>query len=355
MTVGEKVAGAAPDPSSSGNSRRSPEPGGSPGGSGRRRFDVDATRETVGRLFSQNGLLLILLVWVVFLAVATDGFFTRTNILLVLRQSSTIGVVAIGATVVILLGEIDLSLGSIVSVSGVITAKMLIDGGFSPLVGSVVGVLVGAVSGLVNGLLVTVLRINSFMATLGMMSVLGGVAFLLTGGQTLFGDELNPLAFLSNGYVVGIPFPVILLFVFYAIAWVVLTRTGYGARVYAVGNNPRASFLAGIRVNLIKVCTFGLAGVLAGFGGLMQVSRLNAASGGLGADLLFPVITAVVLGGVGLSGGRGRIQDVLIASVFLATITNGLILLGVGGYTQQVVSGAILIAALGLDRWRRAS
>lgn len=315
----------------------------------------DSKRGTALRLLSQNGLLLILLVWVLFLAIATQGFFTDTNILLVLRQSSTIGVVAIGGTLVILLGEIDLSLGSIVSVSGVITAKLLIDGGFSPLVGAVIGLLVGTASGLVNGLLVTVLRVNSFMATLGMMSVLGGLAFLLTNGHTLFGDQLNPLAFLSNGYVAGIPFPVILLFLLYAVAWVVLGRTGYGARVYAVGNNARASYLAGIRVDIVKICTFGLAGLLAGFGGLMQLSRLNAASGGLGTDLLFPVITAVVLGGVGLTGGRGRIQDVLIASIFLATITNGLILLGVDGYTQQVVSGAILIAALALDRWRRSA
>ncbi len=313
------------------------------------------TRSRLGSVLNQNGLLVILLAWVVYLSLATDGFLTRTNILLVLRQSSTIGVVAIGATLVILLGEIDLSLGSIVSVSGVITAKLLIDGGLSVVPASLVGLLVGAVAGLVNGLLVTTFRINSFMATLGMMSVMAGMAFLLTGGQTLFGDELSPVVFLSNGYIAGVPFPVILLFLAYAVAWVLLTRTGYGARVYAVGNNARASYLAGIRVDLVKVCTFALAGLLAGFGGLMQVSRLNAASGGLGADLLFPVITAVVLGGVSLTGGRGRIQDVLIASIFLATITNGLILLGVDGYTQQVVSGAILIVALGLDRWRRTA
>lgn len=320
---------------------------------GRSRPGGRAPGAAAARILSQNGLLLILLAWVVFLAIATDGFLTRTNVLLVLRQSSTIGVVAIGATLIILLGEIDLSLGSIVTVSGVITAKLLISGGFSVMTGAVISVLVGAVSGFINGLLVTVLRINSFMATLGMMSVLGGLAFLLTDGQTLFGDELTPMAFLSNGYIAGIPFPVILLFLFYLAAWTVLIRTGYGARVYAVGNNPRASFLAGIRVDLVKVCTFALAGLLAGFGGLMQVSRLNAASGGLGADLLFPVITAVVLGGVSLTGGRGRVLDVLVASIFLATITNGLILLGVDGYTQTVVSGGILIVALALDRWRR--
>ncbi len=310
-------------------------------------------RSTLARAATTNGLLVVLLIWVVILALATDGFATRTNILLVLRQSSTIGVVAIGATLVILLGEIDLSLGAIVSVSGVIAAKLLLDAGLPTAVAAAAAVAVGAGCGLVNGLLVTVLRINSFMATLATMTVLGGAAFLLTAGRTLFGDPLTGLVFLSNGYIAGVPFPVIVLFLGYLAAWVMLTRTGYGARLYAVGNNARASFLAGIRVDLVKTATFGLAGALAGFGGLMQVSRLNAASGGLGTDLLFPVITAVVLGGVSLTGGRGRIGDVLVASIFLATINNGLILLGVSGYTQQVVSGAILVVALALDRWRR--
>lgn len=307
-----------------------------------------------GRLVSGNALLVVLVVWVVFLAFATDGFATRTNVLLVLRQSSTIGIVAIGATLVILLGEIDLSLGAVVSVTGVVLAQLILVAGLSTGLAAVVAIALGAVLGLVNGLLVTVLRINSFMATLGSMTVLGGLAFLLTGGKTLFGSPLGGLAFLANGYVAGIPFPVILLFVCYLLAWLLLGRTTYGARVFAVGNSARSSYLAGIRVDLVKVGTFALAGTLAGFGGLLQVSRLNAASGGLGTDLLFPVITAVVLGGISLTGGRGRIQDVLVASIFLATITNGLILLGVSGYTQQVVSGAILIAALALDRWRRA-
>ena len=318
------------------------------------RIGGSAWRRRGGRVVSGNALLFVLVVWVVFLAFATDGFATRTNVLLVLRQSSTIGIVAIGATLVILLGEIDLSLGAIVSVTGVVLAQLVLVAGLPAGLAAVVAIALGAVLGLVNGLLVTALKINSFMATLGSMTVLGGLAFLLTGGKTLFGTALAGLVFVANGYVAGIPFPVILLFVCYLLAWLLLGRTTYGARVFAVGNSARSSYLAGIRVDLVKVGTFALAGTLAGFGGLMQVSRLNAASGGLGTDLLFPVITAVVLGGVSLTGGRGRIQDVLVASIFLATITNGLILLGVSGYTQQVVSGAILIAALALDRWRRA-
>lgn len=310
-------------------------------------------RGRLGRLVTANGLLVVLLVWVVFLAIATDGFATRTNLLLVLRQSSTIGIVAIGATLVILLGEIDLSLGAVVSVTGVVLAKLLLSAGTPVVLAALGAVALGALCGLLNGVLVTVLRINSFMATLGTMTVLSGLAFLLTGGRTLFGDPLAGVVFVANGYVAGIPFPVILLFLCYALAWVLLSQTTYGSRIFAVGNNDRASYLAGIRVGLLKAGTFALAGALAGFGGLIQVSRLNAASGGLGTDLLFPVITAVVLGGVSLTGGRGRIGDVLVASIFLATINNGLILLGVSGYTQQVVSGAILVTALALDRWRR--
>ncbi len=324
-------------------------PGGAPQSAGVRSWWQPAR---IAAAVAENGLVFVLLAWATFLAITTDAFLTRSNILLVLRQSSTIGIVAIGATLVILLGEIDLSLGSILAVSGVVGAELVISTGLPVPVAALAAVALGGACGLVNGLNVTQLRVNSFMATLGMMSVLEGIAFLRTGGNTLFGDRLEQLAFLSNGYVAGVPFPVLLLFACYALGWLVLNRTTYGARIYAVGNNQRASYLAGIRVDLIKVGTFTLVGALAGVGGLLQVSRLNSAGGGMGADLLFPVVTAVVLGGVSLTGGKGRILDVLVASVFLATINNGLILIGVSGYAQEVVSGAILIGALALDRWR---
>jgi len=309
---------------------------------------------TALRLIRENGLIAVVIVWGAYLALATDSFLTRANILLVLRQSSSIGIVAIGAALVILLGHIDLSLGSILAVSGVVGAQLLLSTGAPVVLAVIATIALGALCGVANGISVTVLRINSFMATLGMMSVLEGAAYVRTSGRTLFGDRLGHLTFLSNGYIAGIPFPVIVLFLAYALAWVLLNRTTFGARLYAVGNNSRASYLAGIRVEVVTVAAFALAGALAGFGGLLQVSRLNSAGGGMGADLLFPVITAVVLGGISLSGGKGRVLDVLVASIFLGMIANGLILLGVSGYTQEIVSGAILIAALALDRWRVA-
>lgn len=305
-------------------------------------------------LLSGNGLIVIVALWGLYLTIATDAFLTRDNVLLVLRQSSTIGIVAIGATLVVLLGGIDLSAGAILAVCGVVASTLMVQSDLHVVLAGAAALGLGALCGLVNGFNVTKLRINSFMATLGMLSVLEGLAFIRAGGATIYGDQLDSLAFLAKGSIAGIPFPVIVLFGCYAGAWVLLTRTGFGARLYAIGNNERASYLAGIRVDAVKIAAFALAGALAGFGGLMQTSRLGAASGGMGVEILFPAITAVVLGGVSLTGGRGRIQDVLVASVFLAMITNGLILVGVSGYAQRVVSGLILIAALALDRWRLA-
>jgi ribose transport system permease protein len=148
---------------------------------------------------------------------------------------------------------------------------------------------------------------------------------------------------------------VILMFILYGVFWFILNRTSFGAHIYAVGNNERASFLAGINVNRVKLLTFVLAGLLAGFGGLLAVSRQGSARAGMGTDLLFPILTAVVLGGVSLSGGRGRILNTLIAAVFLSTITNGLIQVGASTDTQRIISGAILIVALSLDRLRTAT
>jgi ribose transport system permease protein len=176
---------------------------------------------------------------------------------------------------------------------------------------------------------------------------------MLTQGKTIFGDPLDSVKFLSSGTLFDrIPVPVIVLFIFYAIAFVVLRRTTYGARVFAAGNNAKAAWLSGVNVDRVKVVTYVLAGTLAAFGGVMQVARQGTATAGMGSDFLFPILTAVVLGGASLTGGRGKIVNTLIAAIFLTTITNGMVLLNISIYTQRVVSGIILIVALSLDRLR---
>lgn len=303
----------------------------------------------------ENGFIVIFILVCIFLSLATDAFLTQRNIFTVLRQASIVSIVAIGEMLVMLMGAMDISLAAILGFSGVITAGLMTRMGLPPLLACTLAVLAGGAVGLVNGLLVTKVKINAIIATLGMMSVLNGMAFIYTQGQTLYGDQLESIAFLARGYIGPIPVPVILMFGFYAVFYFILNRTLFGAHLYAMGNNEKASWLSGIRVDRVKILAFVIAGLLAGFGGVMQVARQGSATAGMGDEFLFPILTAVILGGISLSGGKGRIQNTLIASIFLVTITNGMVLLGMSIYAQRIVSGLILIGALSLDRLRMRS
>jgi ribose transport system permease protein len=308
---------------------------------------------TVIRFLGENGFIVIFILWALFLAFNTRNFATSQNLFTVLRQASIIGIVAVGAHLIILLGDIDLSLASTLTLSGVVMAALMINQAVAPLWAALVGLGVGALIGLVNGLVITRMKINAIITTLGMMSILEGLAFTITQGRTIAGDPIESIEFLSVGTIFNIiPVPVLIMFAFYIVASVVLQRTTYGAHVFAVGNNDKAAWLSGVNVNRIKLITYVLAGTLAAFGGVMQVARQGTATGALGGDFLFPILTAVVLGGASLTGGRGKIVNTLIAAIFLTSITNGMILLGIGIYTQRIVSGAILIVALSLDRLR---
>jgi len=300
---------------------------------------------------AEYGFIVFFLIWVVFLTLATDRFLTERNILLLLRQASIYAIPAIGATFVIILGELDISFGSTLGVAGVVAAEVLLAGG-GALLAVVAAIAFGGLVGLANGFLVTVLRIPSVVATLGTLSIVLGLGIVWTGGRALTGDALDPLDGIAKGYVGVIPVPVVLLFLSYGIAWVALNRTRFGRHVYLTGDNREASFRAGIATDRVRVTVFVIAGALAGLGGVILVSRVSQASASLGTEALFPVLTAVILGGAGLHGGRGHILNTLIASVFLASLLNGLILLGVDAEYQRILLGAILIAAVSLDRLR---
>jgi ribose transport system permease protein len=176
---------------------------------------------------------------------------------------------------------------------------------------------------------------------------------MVTQGQTIYGPALDSIGFLSSGEVAGVRAPIIVMFVLYTVFYIVLGRTLFGAQLYAVGSNEKAAWLSGLRVDRIRIMAFVLAGLLAGVGGVMQVARQGSATAIMGDDFLFPILTTVVLAGVSLSGGKGRVWNVLIAAIFLVTITNGMVLLGLSVNAQRVASGAILIAALSLDRLRQ--
>lgn len=313
--------------------------------------DSSADRARLVDFLAEYGFVVFFVVWVIYLSFATDLFLTQTNLLLLLRQASIYGIPAIGATFVILLGELDISFGSVIGAAGVAGAEVLLAGGGSTAA-ILAAVTVGAIVGSVNGFLVSVVRIPSVVATLGMLSVVLGIAIVYTGGTALHGPELEPVAWLAQGYVGPIPVPVVILFVGYTVGWFVLNRTRFGMHVYLTGDNREAAYRAGIAVDRLRVAVFIIAGALAGLGGIVLVARVSQAQATFGEDALFPVLTAVILGGAGLQGGRGRIENTLIASIFLASLLNGIILLGVDSQYQRIVLGAILIAAVSLDRFR---
>ena len=296
----------------------------------------------------ENGLIVIFMLWCVFLSLATDSFLTQRNILTVLQQSAIVSIVAIGEMLVLLTGAMDVSLAAILGVSGLVAASLMINN-VPPLLAVAVGVGAGGAIGLVNGLIVTKSKINSIIATLGMLSILGGLALIITQGQTIYGPVLDSIGFLSSGVVAGVRAPIVVMFMLYALFSSVLSRTLFGAQLYAVGSNEKAAWLSGLRVDRVRIAAF----VLAGVGGVMQVARQGSATAIMGDEFLFPILTTVILAGVSLSGGKGRLLNVLIAAIFLVTITNGMVLLGMSVNAQRVASGVILIAALSLDRLRQ--
>lgn len=323
--------------------------------------DTEATKTTSGEtvyrriasILGEHGFIVIFILWALFLSFATDSFATPNNFFTILRQAAIIGILAIGEHFIVLLGTMDVSLASILTLTGVAMAAACVNFGIPPALAALLILGIGAFIGLVNGLIITRLKINPIITTLGMMSILEGLAFIYTQGKTIFGDAINSIEFLSRGRVLEfIPVPVIVLFGLYFLAFMMLRHTVFGARLFAVGNNEKAAWLAGVNTNNVKLAAFTLAGMLAGIGGIMQVARQGTATGGMGSDFLFPVLTAVVLGGASLSGGRGKILNTMIAAIFLTTITNGMILLGVSIYAQRIVSGAILVTALSLDQLR---
>jgi len=308
--------------------------------------------QKVAEIIGENGFILIFILWVIILSLTTQTFLNSNNIFTVLRQAAIVSIVAIGEMLIMLLGGMDVSLAAAMGFSGIVAASLMVNFNFPPELAGLVCISIGGLIGLINGILVTIVRINAVIATLGMMNVLNGMALAYTQGKTIVGPQLDQIAFLSRGYVGPIPFPVILMFVFYIVFYIILNKTVFGAHIYAIGNNDKASWLAGIKVDRMKILAFTVAGFLAGFSGLLQASRQGSATSSMGNEFLFPILTAVILGGISLSGGRGKIQNTLIASVFLMTITNGMVLLGISLYVQGIISGLILIIALSLDRLR---
>jgi ribose transport system permease protein len=279
------------------------------------------------------------------LAFATDAFFTESNLANVVRQNAFTAILAAGMSLVILTGGIDLSVGSVVGLSGVLSADALVRGAALPA-GVAVGLLVGLAVGAINGVAVTKLRVPPFIVSLAMMLLVRGAAYKYTNARTISG--LPPsFAALSQGAVAA----AIMVAVF-AFTWVLLMRTPFGRHVYATGGNAEAAWLAGIRVHRVLLAVYALCGLCAGLAGVLVASRLNAGYPKAGEFYELDAVTAVVVGGTSLFGGRGSIWGTLAGAFFIGILNNGLNLFHVETYDQLMVKGVVLLAAASLDRWR---
>ncbi|WP_410499889.1 ABC transporter permease [Chitinibacter sp. S2-10] len=296
------------------------------------------------------GPFLALLVLVAGLAVTSADFLTVGNLLNVFRQVSINALIAFGMTMVILLGGIDLSVGSILALSSVFTALML-SHGIDPVVATSVGILAGAGMGMLNGLVISKGKVAPFIATLGTMTILRGLALVFSEGRPITGLDSDFFAMLGGGYVAGfIPVPVIMMGVMFVVFWFVLKRTVFGRHVYAVGGNEEAASLSGIKTDRIKIWVYTLSGAMAATAGMILTSRLNSAQPTAGTGYELDAIAAVVLGGTSLTGGRGWIFGTLVGALLIGVLNNGLNLLGVSSFYQQVIKGVVILLAVLLDR-----
>lgn len=295
----------------------------------------------------QFGTLLGLIVLVIVLWLATPHFLTVSNLLNVAQQTSINAIIAVGMTFVIISAGIDLSVGSVMAFAGVVLASAL-QAGMPPALAIAVGLGVGFFSGLVNGLLITYGRLPPFISTLGMMSVARGAALLYTQGRPISGFS-EPFRFLATGEIFYIPAPVMMMAAVYLAAHFLLTRTKLGRYTYAIGGNEEAAVLSGVNVKFHKTMVYGLCGLLSGLAAIILTARLNSAQPIAGIMYELDAIAATVIGGTSLMGGEGTIVGTLIGAFIMGVLRNGLNLLGVSSFIQQIVIGAVIILAVLID------
>ncbi|MGB6221898.1 ABC transporter permease [Haloferula sp.] len=294
------------------------------------------------------GLIIALLVTATVLSILRPHFLSSANLVNVVRQISINGILAVGVTFVLLTGGVDLSLGSVVALAGVLAAQFAHPGDYPLVVPLGVGVLTGLACGAVNGGVVTFGKVAPFIATLGMMTIARGLALVFSGGRPV--SNMSPAMKAVAGDVAGIPIPALILLAVAVTAWWVLKFTRIGRHLYAVGGNEQASRAAGIDVGRVKMFAYAVCGALTGLAGVVLASRITTGQPNAGIAYELDAIAAVVIGGTSLSGGIGTIGGTILGALLMGVIGNGLDLLNVSSYYQQVVKGLIIVGAVWLDQ-----
>jgi ribose transport system permease protein len=312
----------------------------------RRRIDVAIVRD--------YGVVIAFVALFIVLSLTSSAFFTWGNLKNLAFQTAPLGIMAVGGTFVFIAGGFDLSVGAVSGFGAIVAGKAFINTGLGVWPSLILGMLVGLGCGLGNGLLVTLGRVNAFIATLATSIIIYGFAQVITGGNLV---AVNAISWqtLGLGSALGIGYPVFIWLGFAVVAGFLLSRTMFGRYVYAAGGNAEAARLAGVRVNVIRATTFAISGLAAGVAGVILFSEVGTAQWNANQGIEFDSITAIVLGGTTLLGGEGAIWRTVLGAFFLQMIGNGFDLLGTTPQWQYVIKGLILAAAVSLDAWARRS
>ncbi|MDO5146046.1 MAG: ribose ABC transporter permease [Eubacteriales bacterium] len=313
---------------------------------------MEVKKKGVASYLQEYGAFLALIFLVIGISIVSPEFRTGNNFLSLLRQSSINGLIAFGMTGVILTGGIDLSVGSVLALSTALCAGM-ISSGLSAGLSIILALAIGTLLGVISGLLITKGRLQPFIATLITMTIYRGLTMIYTDGKPIsnLGDHFI-LKFAGKGNLFGIPVPVLILLCIFLLFAFLLTQTTFGRKVYAIGSNAQCAQLAGVNINKTKIILYGISGLMASISGIILLSRLNSAQPTLGSGYELDAIASVALGGTSMNGGRGKIQGTLIGVLIIAVLNNGLNILGVSSYYQDVVKGLVILLAVLADRKR---
>ena len=302
---------------------------------------------------NQNlGTILALIILMVFVSILNPTFLQANNLMNLMRQLIINGFIALGMTFVILTGGIDLSVGSTLAVTSAIFAGLL-QNGMNTILAILIALGLGLILGLINGFLITKGKLAPFIVTLATMTIFRGLTLVYTDGRPIAGPKDNfAFQFLGKGQFLGIPFQVILFALAFLILWTILNKTALGRKIYAVGGNEKASFISGINIDKVKISVYVISSLMAVLSGLILTSRLNSAQPTAGVAYEMDAIAAVVLGGTSMAGGSGSLTGTLIGILILGVLNNGLNLLGVSSFYQQIVKGIVILIAVLIDRKR---
>jgi ribose/xylose/arabinose/galactoside ABC-type transport system permease subunit len=305
----------------------------------------------ISNFFTEFGVVVALILIIVTLSILSPSFLEFQNLINLLRQISINAVLAIGMTYVILTKGIDLSVGSILAFSGIVAASFVSGESNNLFLAIVLGIASGLILGLVNGVVIAKFKITPFIVTLGMMAVARGFSFLYSDGRPI-SNLSDSFLLIGGGELAYIPIPLWITAIVFIVFSIILYQTKFGRYVYAIGGSENAARISGIKVDRTLIKVYGIMGLLAGIAGVILTSRVSAGLPQAGTAYELDAIAAVVIGGTSLNGGRGRLWGSLIGAIIIGVVNNGLDLLGVSSYWQQVVKGVIIVLAVMLDRKR---